>query len=99
MLGELIGEFSGKNTVTRVLPDGKIEVSNQGTGKLRGMNAFIMSTAVTTTQNGIYMGQVDSIITTMDGSSIMLKGNAVSWHQRKEEPPEPAQSKPQHQKN
>ncbi len=83
MLGELIGEFSGKNVVSRVLPDGKIEVSNQGTGKLLGMDAFIMSTAITSALNGTYMGEVNSIITTMDGSSIMLKGNAVSWASEK----------------
>ena len=33
MEGELIGEFKGKNTVYRVLPDGIMEVSNQGMGK------------------------------------------------------------------
>ena len=83
MLGELIGEFTGKNVVSRILSDGKIEVSNQGTGKLLGMDAFIVSTAVTTTLNGTYMGEVNSIITTMDGSSVMLKGNAVSWASEK----------------
>jgi len=83
MLGELIGEFTGKNTSSRVLPDGKIEVSNQGTGKLLGMDAFIMSTAVATTSNGTYMGEVNSIITLTDGNSIMLKGNAVSWASEK----------------
>jgi len=83
MLGELIGEFTGKNTSSRVLPDGKIEVSNQGTGKLRGMDAFIMSTAVATTSSGTYMGEVNSIITLTDGNSITLKGNAVSWASEK----------------
>jgi hypothetical protein len=33
MLGELIGEFKGKNTEWRVLPDGKIETTAQGTGR------------------------------------------------------------------
>jgi len=83
MLGELIGEFTGKNTSSRVLPDGKIEVSNQGTGKLMGMDAFIMSTAVVTTSSGTYMGEVNSIITLTDGNSITLKGNAVSWASEK----------------
>jgi hypothetical protein len=36
MLGELIGEFKGKNTGYRVLPDGKIETSGHGTGKILG---------------------------------------------------------------
>ena len=37
MLGELIGEFKGRNTAYRVLPDGKMEASAQGTGKILGM--------------------------------------------------------------
>jgi hypothetical protein len=38
MLGELIGEFKGKNTGYRVLPDGKIESTAQGTGKILGID-------------------------------------------------------------
>ncbi len=83
MLGELIGEFTGKNTVYRVLPDGKIETSNQGMGKLLGMDAFIMSTAISTISNGTFMGEVNSMLTTMDGSVVMMRGNAVSWQGEK----------------
>ncbi len=83
MLGELIGEFTGKNTVSRVLPDGRIETSNQGTGKIFGIDAFIMSTATVSVANGLYMGEVNSLITTMDGSAVMMRGNAVSWASEK----------------
>jgi hypothetical protein len=83
MLGELIGEFTGKNTVTRVLADGKIETSNQGTGKLLGKDAFVMSTAVVAVSNGTFMGEVNSLLTTMDGNAVMMKGNAVSWQSEK----------------
>jgi hypothetical protein len=83
MLGELIGEFTGKNIVYRVLPDGKIETTNQGTGKLLGMTAFVMSTAVSSMANGVFMGEVNSLITTIDGNTVMLKGNAVSWQGEK----------------
>jgi hypothetical protein len=83
MLGELIGEFTGKNTISRVLPDGKIETSNQGTGKLLGMDAFLMSTATVSVANGVYVGEVNSLITTMDGGAVMMKGNAVSWQSEK----------------
>ncbi len=83
MLGELIGEFTGKNTVTRVLADGKIETSNQGMGKILGMDAFIMSTAVVTVSKGTFMGEVNSLITTMDGNAVMMKGNAISWQSEK----------------
>ena len=83
MLGELIGEFTGKNVVYRVLPDGKVETSNQGMGKILGMDAFIMSTAIATIVNGTFKGEVNSLITTMDGSAVMMKGNAVSWQSEK----------------
>jgi hypothetical protein len=62
-----------------VLPDGKIETSSQGTGKLLGIDAFILSTAVGIMQKGLFVGEVNSIITTMDGDSVTLKGNAVGW--------------------
>ena len=64
MLRELIGEFTGKNVVYRVLPDGKVETSNQGMGKILGMDAFIMSTAIATIANGTFKGEVNSLITT-----------------------------------
>jgi hypothetical protein len=35
-LGEAVGEGRGKITSMRVLPDGKMEVSQQGTGNLLG---------------------------------------------------------------
>ena len=76
MLGELIGEFTGKNTVYRVLSDGEIETSNQGMGKILGVDAFIMSTAVATMANGVFVGEVNSLITTMTG-------DAVSWRSEK----------------
>ena len=79
MLGELIGEFKGKNTVYRVLPDGKIETSGQGTGKILGIDAFVATTSVGTMANGLFVGEVNSLITTMDGDSVMMKGNAVGW--------------------
>lgn len=79
MLGELVGEFTGKNTIYRVLPDGKVETSNQGVGKILGMDASVMSTAISTMSNGTFMGKVNSIIMTMDGAAVMLNGNAVSW--------------------
>jgi hypothetical protein len=83
MLGELIGEFTGKNMVSRVLSDGKIETSNQGTGKILGIDAFIMSTATVTVANGVFMGEVYSILTALTGDSVMMKGNAVSWQSEK----------------
>ena len=76
---ELIGEFTGKNTVTRVLPNGKVEVSNEGMGKIMGTDAYLMSTAVGTMANGVFTGEVNTLLTTMDGATMNIKGNAVSW--------------------
>ncbi len=79
MLGELIGEFKGKNTSNRVLSDGRIETSGQGTGKILGIDAVVMTTAVAGMENGVYVGKVTAVITTMEGDSVMTKGNAVAW--------------------
>ena len=83
MLGELIGEFKGKNVGWRVLPDGKIETTAQGTGKLLGIDAQVISTSVGTMSNGVFMGEVNSFITTARGDVITMKGNAVAWGSEK----------------
>jgi len=79
MLGEQIGEFKGKNTGWRVLPDGKIETTAQGTGKILGMDVWMISTSVGTMANGMFVGEVNSVMTTMSGDTVMMKGNAVAW--------------------
>jgi hypothetical protein len=79
MLGEQIGEFKGKNIGWRVLPDGKIETTAEGTGKIFGMDVWLISTSVGTMANGIFIGEVNSMMTTMTGDSVMMKGNAVAW--------------------
>jgi len=79
MLGELIGEFKGKNTGWRVLPDGKVETTAQGTGKILGKDAFVLSTSVGSMANGIFMGEVTSVFTTMEGENVMSKGIAVGF--------------------
>ena len=79
MQDELIGEFKGKNTAYRVLPDGKIETMGQGVGKFLGIDAFVMSTAVGTMSNGVFVGEVNTLITTKDGDTVMTKGNAIGY--------------------
>jgi hypothetical protein len=79
MLGELIGELKGKNTGWRVLPDGKIETTAEGTGKLLGIDVWMISTSVGTMANGLFMGEVNSFITTTTGETATAKGNAVAW--------------------
>ena len=84
MLGELIGEFKGKNTGWRVLPNGKIETTAQGTGKLLGMDVWIVNTTVGSISNGLFIGEVNSFITTMTGDTALAKGNAVAWSDGKD---------------
>ncbi len=79
MENELIGEFKGKNTVYRVLSDGEMEVSGQGTGKILGMDAFLATTSIGIMENGVFSGEVYASITTMDGQTIMMNAYAVGY--------------------
>ncbi len=79
MLGELIGEFKGKNIGWRVLPDGKIETTAQGTGKILGVDAFVLATSVGTMTNGVFTGESNSVFTTMEGETVISKGIAVGY--------------------
>jgi hypothetical protein len=76
---ELVGEFNGKNTGWRVLSDEKIETTAQGRGNILGIDALLVSTSVGTMRNGIFIGEVNSVFTTMDGETIMSKGIAVGY--------------------
>ena len=62
-----------------MLPDGKIETTAQGTGKILGIDAFVLSTSVGTMANGVFMGEVNSVFTTMEGETVMAKGIAVGF--------------------
>jgi hypothetical protein len=79
MLGELIGEFKGKNTSRRVLPDGKIEASREGTGKILGIDAILMYTNVATMQDGLFVGETNAVIMIATGDALMMKSNSVAW--------------------
>jgi hypothetical protein len=76
---ELIGEFKGKNTVYRVLPDGVMEVSAQGTGKFMGVDAMVVSTSIGIMDNGVFSGEVNSVINTMDGQTLTMQAYAVGY--------------------
>lgn len=79
MLGELIGEFKGTTTGTRILSEGKLESSGQGPGKILGIDASIAFTAVLSPlPNGILMNDGNSLITTIDGDTILANGKGVA---------------------
>jgi hypothetical protein len=79
MLGELIGEFKGKNVGWRVLRNGKIETTAQGTGKILGVDAIVLATSVGTMANGVFIGETNSVFTTMEGDTVISKGIAVGY--------------------
>jgi hypothetical protein len=76
---DLIGEFKGKNTVYRVLPDGQIETSGRGMGKIMGVDAMMLFTTVGVMSDGLFMGEGTGVITTMAGETVTLQMNAVGW--------------------
>jgi hypothetical protein len=76
---ELIGEFKGKNTVYRVLPDGVMEVSGQGNGKILGVDAFLVTTSVGVMEDGVFSGEVNASLTTMDADTITMQAFAVGY--------------------
>lgn len=79
MLCELVGEFKGRNAGWRVLPEGRIEVTAQGTGKILGKDALVLITSVGSMANGVFMGEVTSVFTTMEGENVMAKGISVGF--------------------
>lgn len=74
MLGELIGEFTGKITGVRILEGGKTEMSVHGFGKIIGFNATYASTGVFTRMpNGALIEVGNGLITTSDHDVAVLK--------------------------
>ena len=75
MLGELIREEQGKLTGTRVMPDGKIELSAQSTGKLLGVDYTGMSTTIFAWAgpSGSATAEGTGLIMTKDRDAVMLK--------------------------
>ncbi len=82
MLGELLGEVSGKITGTRVLPSEgptpTLEASLQGSGKLLGMDINIFSTYYQTVRpGGVLYGEGQVVIITADGDIATWTGFGV----------------------
>jgi hypothetical protein len=69
---------SGKVTTLRVLPDSKVEVSQQGSGKMLGSEITEISTFSSTMRpNGTAYGEGQSIRMLSDGGSAEFKGTGV----------------------
>ena len=80
MIGEVIAEYQGKITGTRVLADGKMESSYAGSGTLLGKGASLMATAVFFLMpTGVNMLEGNGVTTTAEGESAMYKFNGIGW--------------------
>jgi hypothetical protein len=79
-LGEIVAEARGKVTSLRVLPDRKVEVSLQGSGKLLGSEiADITTFSSAMRPNGTAYGEGQTILMLSDGGggSAEFKGTGV----------------------
>src|SRR5712692_1313812 len=82
MLGEMLGEESGKITGTRVLPSEggapKVEVSFQATGNILGVDATDMGTYVSTMRpDGSLFGDGQGIAMAKDGGAATWTGQGI----------------------
>jgi hypothetical protein len=62
-----------------VLPDGQIETSGQGMGKIMGIDAVIMFTTTGFMGDGLFMGEGTGIINTTTGDTVTLQMNSIGW--------------------
>jgi hypothetical protein len=78
-LGEIVAEARGKVISLRVLPDGKVEVSLQGSGRLLGSEITDITTFSSAMRpNGTAYGEGQTILMLSDGGgSAEFKGTGV----------------------
>lgn len=69
-LGDLAFEETGTFAGVRALPDGKVEATYQGTGKLFGVDYSSIYTGVATPQGGTLIAEFNGICTTKDGDIV-----------------------------
>src|SRR5436309_10930918 len=69
-LGDLAFEETGKFAGIRALPEGKVEATYQGTGKLFGADYSSIYTGVATPHGGTLIAEFNGICTTKDGDTV-----------------------------
>jgi len=80
MLGELIGEWTGKRVVRRVLPGSVpiIEVSFEESGKVLGVSCMGFGTYTAYPRpDGTMYGEGQGLIASMDGDMVTWKGGGA----------------------
>jgi hypothetical protein len=78
-IGEVIEQEAGKVTGMRVLPEGALEVSAQGSGKVLGIDSTMLTTfsAQPRPAAGVLYGEGGGIITTKEGDMATFRGSGV----------------------
>jgi hypothetical protein len=80
MIGEVIAEFKVTQTGSRVLAEGKLEGSSNGTGTVMGKEAMEVDTAVLTPMpDGTLMKEGNGMIMTGEGELVMVKNEGIGW--------------------
>jgi hypothetical protein len=80
LIGELIIELKGRVNAVRVLPGGRTETSEQGSGNVLGAEATWLATTISTPMhNGIVQGEGNGILTTVDGEVVMIRKSGIGW--------------------
>jgi hypothetical protein len=80
MLGELLGETTGKRVVRRVLSTEppKVEVSFEDSGKMLGVGTTGFGTySAVVRSDGSILGEGEGVTTTQDGELITWKGSGL----------------------
>jgi hypothetical protein len=78
MLGDLIGETRGKRIVRRVLPEGRVEVTFEDSGKFLGLDVLGFGTYEAEVRpDGTLYGQGQGIVTGKQGDMATWKGIGV----------------------
>ena len=80
LIGEVIAEFKGMQTGSRILAEGKIEGSSSGSASVMGKEAMEMDTAVLTPMpNEALMIEGNGMIRTAEGETVMVKNEGIGW--------------------
>lgn len=74
MLGEMIGQFSGKITGVRILKGGRTEMSVHGSGTILGLSATYASTGVfVRLPNGVLTEKGNGLISTNEHDVVTMR--------------------------
>jgi hypothetical protein len=80
MLGELISEQSGKITSKRVLGDGKWEITQEGVGKVLGIDVSVIVTITNEARpDGSIISQGHGMSMTKEGDVVQFRAMAAGW--------------------